>query len=74
MDPTLQKIANELPLELASALAAGAYEKVAAEVLGLPGGISEYGTYLKVGTDLMARLQERRQIVKGLLHLSDLGG
>ena len=73
MYTTIEQVAADLPSDLVRVLAAGGYAKVAAEVFELPGGLTETALYTKVGMDLMSRLQERRRIVKGLLHLTELG-
>ena len=69
----MYQLTQELPADLVSRLSQGMYAKIAAELSGVPDILNERHLYAKVGADLMSRLQERRQIAKGLLHLHDLG-
>ncbi len=67
------KVASELPADLVLRLRAGDYHKIAGVMAGVPDLVNEHAVFAKVGGELMARLQERRRIVNGLLNLAELG-
>lgn len=68
-----EKVARELPADLMLRLRAGDFHKVAGVMAGVPDLVNEHALFAKVGQDLLGRLQERRRVVGGLLHLKDLG-
>lgn len=69
----LEKIAQQLPADLVFSLSRGNFHKLAARLNGLDSALDERALFAKVGADLAARLQERRRIVRGLMHLNTLG-
>lgn len=70
----IEKIASELPADLVNTLRTAGVHKVAGALSGVPDVLNESALYQKIGSDLLGRLHERRQIVQGLVHLNGLGG
>jgi hypothetical protein len=69
----LNEIASELPADLVMTMRVHGHHKVAEALFSVGDVTNENSLYEKIGADLMARLKERREIVRGLLDLRELG-